>query len=342
MRIRVGTHARTGRRAWNTAVLVALTGLSLAGCQQDQPTTPTIADDTDASVDVTVTPEDAAAARNAVMVGTHRLPTVELRQESMSNISASVAQVDNSPFDLTNFGGPVVKGATSYLVYVNCALPETPFTCWGNGTMSPTDFMKDLNRSPFIRILNEYIGTDAMLKFPAIQMRAKGTFATPNQATLQEIQEIVAGAVRTTGQAGYNTIYHVFLREGIKVCLVPGNCYSPNDPASWTFCAFHGSVNFSPTQHVLFTVQPYQDVDGCRLPGQTRLDAASSTLSHEFFETVTDPDFDGWSNALFGFEISDMCSVFGSSQLLNNGHSYLIQSEYSNTKHLCTSQAPGA
>jgi hypothetical protein len=343
MRITGGTHARAGLRAWNTAVLLALTGLSLAACQQDQPTSPAIADDNDATIDFTVTPEAIAVAKAAVMVGHHKLPTIPLRQQSLSKISASVSQTDNSPFDLTHFGGAVVTGATSYAVYVGCPLPETPAMCWGTGTLSPTNFLNDLNRSPFIRVVNEYIGTDAMLKFPAVQMRAKLAFATANRATMQEIQQIVAGAVLASGKSGYNTIYHIFLRQGVSVCIVPGNCYSPDDPASWAFCAFHGSVNLSPTQHVLVTVQPYQDVDGCRLPGQTpngRLDATASTLSHELFETITDPDFDGWSNALFGYEISDMCSVFGSNLLVNTHH-YFIQSEYSNTRHLCTTQAPG-
>jgi len=343
MRITVSTNARAGLRAWNTAVLVALTGLSLAACQQDQPTSPTIADDNDATIDFTVTPEAVAAAKTAVMVGHHKLPTIPLRQESLSRINASVSQIDNSPFDLTNFGGPVVTGATSYAVYVGCPLPETPVMCWGTGTLSPTNFLNDLNRSPFIRLLNEYIGTDAMLKFPAIQMRTKLTFATPNQASMEEIQQIVAGAVLATGKSGYTAIYHVFLRQGVSICIVAGNCYSPSDPASFAFCAFHGSVNLSPTQHVLFTVQPYQDVDGCRLRGQTpngRLDATASTLSHELFETITDPDFDAWSNALFGYEVSDMCSVFGSNLLVNT-RNYFVQSEYSNTRHLCTSQPPG-
>ena len=151
------------RFTWNTAVLIAMTGLSLAACQQDQPTSPAIADDgSDAMIDFTLTPEGAAVAKTAVLVGTHKLPTVPLRQEAHSRISASVGRVDNSPFDLTNFGGPVVKSATSYNVYINCIAPDTPATCWGNGTLGPTHFLKDLNRSPFIRILNEYIGADAM------------------------------------------------------------------------------------------------------------------------------------------------------------------------------------
>jgi len=218
----------------------------------------------------------------------------------------------------------------------------TPADCWGTGDLSPATFLQDLNRSDYIRLVNEYIGVDAKGRFPVRQMRTHAPFATRNMATLQEIYQIIADAVTQTGASGYGAIYHVFLREGTNVCIDASTCYSPNNPATWAFCAFHGSVNFSGGRHVLFTVEPYQGVDGCRLPDQTPnglIDATASTLTHELFETITDPDLDGWSNALFGYEISDLCLAFGSNRLLN-GHRYFLQSEYSNNLHLCTSRPP--
>jgi hypothetical protein len=267
-----------------------------------------------------------------------------LRERPAESFSASVARLDNSPFDLTYFGGRVVKRATSYVVAVNCITPNTPATCWGTGTLSPTTFLRDLNVSSYIRLANEYIGVDALEKFPVREMKTRMTFATPDNATLQEILNIVADAVRRTDDAGYDAIYHVFLPQGTSMCIVAGNCYSPNDPASWAFCAFHGSVNLLNGRHVLFTVEPYQGVNGCQLPNQTPnglIDATASTLAHELFETITDPDFDGWSNALFGYEMSDMCFAFGSNQLMN-GHQYFVQMEYSNRLHLCTDSPPAA
>ncbi|MFL5492227.1 MAG: hypothetical protein ACJ8AV_12455, partial [Gemmatimonadales bacterium] len=306
----------------NAAALVAVTGLTLTACQQDQPSSPSDGSGTDGEeiIDFQLTPAGAAAAQASVMVGTHSLPTIPLREQTLSRINASVGRVDNSPFDLTYNGGPVVKAATHYVVYVNCAPPETPGTCWGNGTLAPANFLRDLNGSEYLRLANEYIGADAKLKFPVTSMRTRATFANGNRATLQEIQAIVADAVTQLGGAsGYTSIYHVFLRQGTEVCIVAGNCYSPSDPASWAFCAFHGSVNFAADKHVLFTVQPYQGVTGCQWPGQTPqglIDATGSTLAHEVLETITNPDFDAWANALFGFEISDMCSTFGSNLLL--------------------------
>jgi hypothetical protein len=327
--------------SWWTC-LVTLGTLSLTGCES-QPSAPVPGDpSSEAIIDFELTPEGAQAAQSASMVGMHKLPTVALRQIADDRFSASAAAVDNSPFDLTYFGGPLVKGATNYAIYVNCATPLNPENCWGTGSVGPGTFLQDLNNSDYIRLANEYIQVDAKGKFPVRQLRTGKTFATPNRATLQEIYQILADAVTKTGASGYGAIYHVFLRQGTNICIDATTCYSPNNPATWAFCAFHGSVNFSGGRHVLFTVEPYQGVDGCRLPEQTPnglIDATASTLAHEFFETITDPDLDGWSNALFGYEISDLCLAFGSNRLMN-GRRYFLQAEYSNNLHLCTSRPP--
>ena len=340
MPINRGGSPRPVVRGLHAAALAFLAGLGLTACQ-DQSTNPSPAEDGESVIEFEVTPEGAAEARGATKRGMHKLPIISLRERSAEGFSASVAAVDNSPFDLTDFGGPVLTTAMSYVVAVNCISPSTPATCWGTGDLSPTTFLRDLNRSDYIRLANEYIGVDALQKFPAGEMKTRMTFATPNRASMQEVLNIVADAATRTGKTGYGVIYHVFLPQGTSMCIAAGNCYSPNDPASWTFCAFHGSANLSPERHVLFTVQPYQGVDGCRLASQMPnglIDATASALAHELFETITDPDLDGWSNALFGYEISDMCFAFGSNRLLN-GHQYFLQMEYSNKVHMCTNRA---
>ena len=335
----VRSRPRAVQRVWHTAVFVAFGGFLLAGCR-DEATSPGSNDgDNTEVIEFELTPAGAAAAKDARIVGSHKLLTIPLRERAAISFSAT-GTADNSPFDLSYFGGPLVTGATNYPVYVNCLWPETAATCWGDGTRGPADFLRDLNVSNYIRIVNEYIGADALNKFPVSAMRTRTTFATPNRATLQEIFHIVSDAVLRTGASGYGAIYHVFLPQGTEVCITAGDCYSPSNPASWTFCAFHGSVNLEGNRHVLFTVEPYQGVAACQFPGQTPnglIDATASTLAHEFFETVTDPDLDGWSNALFGYEISDMCFAFGANKLLG-GRPYFLQAEYSNKLHLCTTK----
>ena len=321
--------------------LLAMGAVALMACES-QSTAPDVNQVPEEQViEFELTQEGALAASTAHMIGHHKLPTVALRHRQDVAFSPNVARLDNSPFDLTYWGGAVVTRAISYTVYVNC--PNKAAVCWGNGTLAPSDFLRDLNRSDFMNIVREYTGAEAKGNFIVSAMRTEASF-TNNRATLQQIFQILSDAVTTTGASGYTSIYHVFLPQGTEMCISPGNCYSPSDPASWAFCAFHGSVNFGPSKHVLFTVEPYQGVAGCSIPGQTPnglIDATASTLAHELFETITDPDLDGWSNGLFGYEISDLCSSFGSNQLLN-GRWYFIQSEYSNKLHMCTNRVPAA
>ncbi|PYV65658.1 MAG: hypothetical protein DMG95_01080, partial [Acidobacteria bacterium] len=99
------------------------------------------------------------------------------------------------------------------------------------------------------------------------------------------------------------------------------------------------------------TVEPYQNVAGCQVatptPNGDLVDSTASVLSHETFETITDPDLDAWwsqaSLIEWGAEIGDICEpiVNSNSQFLDpvffvNGKRYKLQLEYSNKFHACT------
>ena len=320
--------------------LLAGATVFLAACQDG--TAPVVDDASDQATEFAVTPAGALAAQAAKIVGMHKLPIVSLRRVEQLAFSAVPGPTINSPFDLTYFGGPVLKSATAINVYVNCS--GKPAECWGTGNLSPGTFLNDLNKSDFIRLVNEYLGSDAKGRFPkGTALRTNTAFSTPDEASLEEVFNILSDAVDASGGAsGYTAIYHVFLPKGAAMCIVEGICYSPDDPDSWVFCAFHGAVDFSATRHVLFSVEPYQAVSGCQIPGQAPhgvIDATASTLSHEHMEVITDPDGDAWFNGLFGLENADLCSSFATNQRLN-GHDYFLQSEYSNKLHACTNRAP--
>jgi hypothetical protein len=331
VRVRPGsTHAPThaGAALW---VLMFL----MMGCN-DQPAAPAGDEDADIpATEFTISAQAVAAARTARIVGLHRLATLSTRSAA-SQFMADETRKVNSPFDLTYFGGQVLHAATSYNVYVNC--PTTPAACWGTGSLSPRNVLKDLNFSDFIRLVNEYIGSDARKQFPVKELKTSATFGTPESAILEEIFQIVFSAVEKTGATGYDAMYHVFLPQGTSMCIDEFTCYSPDNPDNFVFCAFHGSVDFSETEHVLFSVEPYQGVPGCQIPGQTphgTIDATASTLSHELMETITNPDGDGWFNLLFGLEMADICFAFATNRNVN-GHDYFLQSEWSNKRHACT------
>jgi hypothetical protein len=153
---------------------------------------------------------------------------------------------------------------------------------------------------------------------------------------------------------GYTDIVNVFIPPGTDTCFT-GNtsCFSPDHPSTFVFCGYHGSVTFSDIGHVLFTVEPETGVPGCASqqpsPNGIVADSVDSILSHELFETITDPDGNAFralsSLDLFGFEIGDVCQPAGNSQsqflvptFRVNRHLYAIQLEYSNRGHGCFSR----
>jgi hypothetical protein len=325
------------------AALVSAVVLLLGACSRDS-TDP----GTDESTPIrpfTIAPEAAAAVKGATMRASHKLPIVSARGLRPPGMSTSQAAPPvNSPFDLTYFGGPVVTGATSYNVYVNC--DAGPASCWGTGSLTPATFLRDLNHDGFIRLVNEFIASDAKNHFPVAELSTTATFVndpttgTPT-ASIDDVLGIVFSAEDFVGVNGYSAIYHVFLPQGTDMCIDPFTCYSPDNFDTYVFCAFHGSVDFDADTHVLFTVEPYQFAPGCVIPGQAPhgvIDATVSTLSHELMETITDPDGDAWFNGLFGFEGSDICSALGSNEFIGN-HQYFVQKEYSNKGHGCTTKS---
>jgi len=251
--------------------------------------------------------------------------------------------------------GPTVTTAQSHNIYVNCPAVN----CWG--TPGPATFLSNLGQSTFIHVADQYTGSTANGRY------VPGGAAT---ATFQvgrrggggplgdnDILTIVHAAALLLG-TGYQHIHHIFLPQGQDVCSGGfTQCYSPDNPNTFFFCAYHSSVTFSDIGHVLYTVEPYQDVPGCQTapgsPNGSLIDSTASVLSHESFETITDPDGNAWWNhsslPLYGAEIGDECqsivfignNAYGNNGVVSlNGTNYAVQAEYSNAHHGCSYVPP--
>jgi hypothetical protein len=259
--------------------------------------------------------------------------------------------------DLTYQGGPVVTAAQSHALYVtNPAVSCTTPACWGN----PEQFLQDLSGSEFIRITDQYTGHNGNNQY-TVGAHATVSFPLPAKPlTDLDMLAIVHAAASATHQTGYNHIYHVFLPPGTDECFDSSFtvCYSPDKPSTFFFCAYHTSADFADIGHVLYTVEPFQNVLGCNVspgsPNGQLVDSTASVLSHELFETITDPDGTSWwnteSNDLFGDEIADECSFviftavaayFDPPAFRIGGITYAVQMEYNNNAHTCTTTAQG-
>ncbi|MFN8653952.1 MAG: hypothetical protein U0133_18780 [Gemmatimonadales bacterium] len=333
-------------RSRSTTLLAGAALLALAACSSEAPTSN--------STPVVPAPQAFSLASNALEaanLSTERVvrswATIEKRHPGTASLNDPVV---NSPFDLTYVGGPVIKRATNWNVYVNC--DTTPAGCWGSNDLSPANFLRDLNRSPMIQVANQYLGVNAQGKFSTSELTLNGATFAPNgggvpTASINDIFSVLFSAAVFTRATGYENLYHVFLPAGTDMCISAGNCYSPDNFNTFFFCAFHGSVTFRDpanpggTLHVIYSVEPYQDVPGCSPVAGTphgTIDATASTLSHEFFEAITDPDLNAWFNFLTGEEIADLCSAFSSDERMG-GHNYVLQTEYSNRIHACTNRS---
>lgn len=314
---------------------------------------------------VRVTPADRDTAGSAIQVSNHpnyaRTPAGNSarNRESQTRTAAALASPGDVagnaftayPADVIYQGGMVVQQAVSHPVYVNPGGACTIANCWGN----PEGFLADLSNSDFIHVADEYTGETRDRRYT---LDARIVLKDPLPSSTLSYDDLLAilhSVVMTTGEAGYGNIYHLFLPPGIDACFpapYSDQCYSPDNPSTFVFCAFHASATFADLgQHVLFTVQPWQGAAGCiesptGAPNGQLADSTNDALNHETFETISDPDSDAWWNnsnlVCYNSEIADECLFLSSDgywvlpTFPINGKLYRVQSIYSNRKHACS------
>jgi hypothetical protein len=311
---------------------------------------------------ITPSAADQQAALEANVIYRHSRPAntpaakaLQIEDVRSSTPSINSASPDTSglrfPGDLSFFGGHVVPSAQFHAVYLvpgngNC---PSVAACWGN----PEGFLSDLGNSNFIHLVDQYTGMTMSNRYTVGKNAAILYLQTASIFTDANIQAFVHAVASVYG-TGYGHIYHVFLPPGQDECFSANShaCYSPDDPRTFAFCGYHSSVQFTDIGHVLYSVEPFQDVPGCSVkpgtPNGQLVDSTNNTLSHESIETITDPDGSAWFNftlvVLRGAEIGDECSFFtltragaffDPSVFTLNGNSYAVQPEYSNSAHAC-------
>jgi hypothetical protein len=338
------------------------------------------AQDLSPTVQVSPSDNDRYAASQATNINRHAWLTNH--SSAQSNRDAAFTSLHNStpaiasvpaapdsggprfPGDLSYHGGQVVVSMEQHAIFLhpNGACPIAG--CWGN----PERFLIDLGSSEFIHVVDQYTGSQANGRYRMTGPHTNINYTPPtNPFADNDMLAIVHAVVVSTARGysyatGYENEYHVFLPPGQDECFDSTFtiCYSPDIPTSFFFCAYHGSADFSDIGHVLYSVEPFQNVSGCSsrpgTPNGSLVDSTNNVLSHEVFETITDPDGDAWwnslDNGLFGQEIGDECSFllhinnptpppprlvyFDPSNVTLNGRKYAAQPEYDNAAHACT------
>ena len=308
------------------AVLAACSGVQTMLPQAGRPSTGGLGP----NAAIVVTGRDAEMAQRARVLSYHLMPLRNAPNIVLRNQHKIVY-----PSDLVYRGGPVMKTAASYNVYVNCKSGGE--SCWGD----PEGFQKNLTGSTFAQLLTQYT------KSPPSSYTLGGTFAVKYSSYTHlfyqnDLLKILhAALVRNGNTAGYSSIYHLFLPQGTDTCFDRTRaCYSPDHPGEFNFCAYHESVSFPDvSEPVIVSVEPYQDVSFCASrasKGASALtNSTASTLAHETFESITDPGPRlAWYNFTFNSEIGDLCETY-QWKIGVGGTQYSLQPMYSNKYHAC-------
>lgn len=301
----------------------------------------------------TVSHNDQSAAQSSTGLARHAGPVAPLLSARSS--SARTRSSAAYPDDLAYGGGALVINAQTHNIYLSVSTTNSSPGSWGD----PYKFLSDLFASTYLHVLDQYVGTGETYATgeSALVTSTNFSYGPLYDNDILAIVHSVASQLNTKGGNGYTAIYNLFLPKGVDTCYsFSAQCYSPDNLSTFSFCAYHASVTFADIGHVLYTVQPYQAATAV-VNGQTYEtcsilspatdanfleDATDSSLEHETFETISDPDPpSGWTvpssngGVAGGSEMADLCDYSTLESVLLNGTLYHIQPMYSNKVHAC-------
>jgi len=221
------------------------------------------------------------------------------------------------------------------------------------------------------RLLNQFTAAEPIVDsaaYPAARLSGGCTVdtgpvygdGTGYTACLTDVQ-IATELSRLATTAGLaqdrSHLFSMILPRGVEVCFGQrntahgGSCTLSQATTSVSsgFCAYHSTgTGVSAPTGLTYTVIPFGIWNSpleysCEGPseypsGNSALDIALSTYSHEVAEAITDPTGNGWHD-VYGNENGDLCnSAYGTvtspggqgyNQVIGSGH-YLLQLEFSN------------
>jgi len=283
----------------------------------------------------------------------HRF-SVTLGQDMPLNMAVCVTGC----FGMTYHQGQVMH---TQAIYLDFWLPAGA-TYEPNGSDSAFEsrikrYFNDVSGTSFYKLLTQYWDESGPVRnreqlagvyFDTAPYPHAGTQADP--LTDLDIQQSVLRATfahTTWGQNANRDEFVVITGYGMNECTQEGCSFLQNDNTSNDFCAYHSTLGNG-------TVYAYApDIPACNykpsfssglIPENDPVAAAiTSSLSHEQFESITDPNADAWfSGKPNDGEIGDLCyqsfgpvNSQGGTVTLAHGDTYALQEEWSNLANAC-------
>jgi hypothetical protein len=219
---------------------------------------------------------------------------------------------------LTYRNGPLLSAVEVFTVFWGTAWNSAPQNTVMNNMNGFFDYILT---SALIDQLAEYNVANYKISHGKRTGTIVITPASASSVSDTTIQKELQSAIASNSafpQPGANTLYFVFMPEGVKV--VQGGSASCQ-----AFCGYHNDIN----GQIFYAVMPYPGCAGCT-GGLQPFDALTSTSSHELCEAITDPiPGQGWYDDSNG-EIGDICAW----KTKKIGQ-YTVQLEWSNKANQC-------
>jgi len=270
---------------------------------------------------------------------------------------------------VTYHGGPVMHSPTNYVIFwlpsgyhFDTPALDVPYVNASDANYESLidRYLRDVSDTSLYSVLQQYTdsagapGLSAAFGGAWVDAAAypnsEGTRSNPIEDS--DIQGAVTAAMAANHWPAENGTNEFFVFTGDDVYSCGGQECSYNG-----YCSYHSAFGAADGETVIYAYIPdpgNANIDSCLATSVTGLpapngaafaDSAVNLVAHEEFESVTDPQFNGWFYQDVQHEIADEC-VWQFGQLSNdgsninlNGHEYLVQEMWSDRTDGCYAPA---
>lgn len=292
----------------------------------------------------------AAGPNACVVLGKDDLYHAQIESGKTATLDMQVCQSHCPSFQ--NHGGSVMESSTAYLIFW---LPRN-HTFEPNGGSARFEslmaqYFRDVGGTPFYGMLTQYWGNQGQIHnhvelggvyvdtqaYPEAGTRAHPLIGSDIDNEIRRVMKV------TRWEQSPTHAFFLFTGYGVQECSLPNHShgctfYTGHDD----YCAYH-----TYDSGLIYAYIPVESscvgLPGRSPNGDVVADSIISIVSHEQFESVTDPLIDAWyTKEAWDGEIADIClrhygavRADGSNVTLNHGHRYIVQEEWSRRAGRC-------
>jgi hypothetical protein len=269
--------------------------------------------------------------------------------------------------NLSNPGSnPVMHNVRAHLIYW---LPSgTHFEVGGNATSDTAyegllqRFVTDIGSTPLFQMLSQYtdstgaptsVALGGTYLYTTAYPNGKGTTSNPLRDS--DIQGAITSILNSSGGPGWTAstddIFFVYTGANVQSCLSSDSSLCtfsatlPDGGTNSRYGAYHSDYTLNGASVIYANMPAAASIgyyaNAAAYPNDPNADPTVTAMSHELFESITDPLLNAWRGPSGGCdEIGDKCNLNmgpavnfdGSNLITPNGDRYVVQEEWSNAQ----------